>query len=281
MHPIIGYANEHQANPRAFIRYSRVQSVMLLWCKAGRGRVTVNGVNYPLPSGSFLVLPWNHAISYHPDIEEPFLVAGVHLVPDYPPGQPLPLSVVHDAADLADEAALHGAGMPPLCTTTLQGTWADAPQLHLLADYIVAWSQRGQRPEGMARRLGELLVEELRLAVDGMRAEAIPPRLERVLAYARQHLAERITLAELAEEARSSRSTVTRLFARHLQRSPTQWLLEARMERAAHLLSTTGSPIGQVGRQVGIDDPYYFSRLFHRYYTLTPTAYRQQSSLIR
>ncbi len=46
-----------------------------------------------------------------------------------------------------------------------------------------------------------------------------------------------------------------------------------------NLLATTHIPVGEIGKMVGIDDPYYFSRIFKRKYHMTPTRYRGMISL--
>ena len=52
------------------------------------------------------------------------------------------------------------------------------------------------------------------------------------------------------------------------------------MERAAQLLTTTRLPVGQIGKMIGIDDPYYFSKAFKRYHRTTPTSFRSTRALI-
>jgi AraC-like DNA-binding protein len=278
--PTIAMANAYQFTAKQRTRFQRVESVMLLWCKAGAGQVTANGQAYVLHPGQFLLLPWNHAIAYYPDATSPFLVAGVHLIPDYPPGLPPPSGVTHVIQEREGGATSPcGAGSPPLCTSVIPGAFTRFRALEHCAEYIVAWAQRGRRPAWMARHLAEVLVEELHLVI-GASDHAFPPQLHTLLSYLHDHLAERISLPELATHIGCNPSTVTRLFARYLQRTPMQWLLDARMDRAAHLLVTTALPVGEIGRQVGIDDPYYFSKRFRQYYGVAPTVYRRQSSLL-
>ncbi len=55
---------------------------------------------------------------------------------------------------------------------------------------------------------------------------------------------------------------------------PHQYLLRARMERAATLLATTNLAIGAIAHAVGIDDPYRFSKGFRQKFHVTPRSWR-------
>lgn len=58
-----------------------------------------------------------------------------------------------------------------------------------------------------------------------------------------------------------------------------QWVAQQRLHCAAHLLMTTGLPIGEIGCRVGMDDPYHFSKWFTRHQQMTPTAFRKAMSM--
>ena len=50
--------------------------------------------------------------------------------------------------------------------------------------------------------------------------------------------------------------------------------ISLKMARARHLLDTTTLLVAEVGRQVGMDDPFYFSRQFGRVHGMSPSQYR-------
>ncbi|MFD2875975.1 helix-turn-helix domain-containing protein [Paenibacillus rhizoplanae] len=49
----------------------------------------------------------------------------------------------------------------------------------------------------------------------------------------------------------------------------------SKIQRAGHLLDLTELSIKEVGAAVGINDPYYFSRLFKRISGFSPSSYRR------
>lgn len=68
-------------------------------------------------------------------------------------------------------------------------------------------------------------------------------------------------------------------FTRVVGEPPGRALIRARMDRAATLLASSPLKVGEVARQVGIDDLFYFSRLFKKYRRVSPEAFRKESRL--
>ncbi|HYF48201.1 MAG TPA: AraC family transcriptional regulator [Planctomycetota bacterium] len=83
-----------------------------------------------------------------------------------------------------------------------------------------------------------------------------------------------ISLDELAKRAGFSAQHLNRVFRRTLGVTPLQYLQQARMEHAAKLLAGGDLTIKAIAAQSGFDDPYYFSRVFHEHFGVSPTEYR-------
>lgn len=58
--------------------------------------------------------------------------------------------------------------------------------------------------------------------------------------------------------------------------SPGRFLMYRRLLKAGLLLRTTDLPIKQIASNVGLDDLYYFSRQFKKYFHLPPGRYRKE-----
>jgi len=84
---------------------------------------------------------------------------------------------------------------------------------------------------------------------------------------------ERLALADLAAGARLSVAHFCTEFRRHFGVPPIAYLLQRRMRVAAMLLRGTALPIGEIGRRVGYDDPYYFSKLFKVTFGMPPSQF--------
>ena len=97
----------------------------------------------------------------------------------------------------------------------------------------------------------------------------------RVLAWIEENLQQRITLDAAARFVHRSRSTISHLFRSELKMSFQQSVIEARLDRAEkYFREFPDATISEIASQVGIEDQYYFSRLYRKNRGQTPTQYR-------
>jgi AraC-like DNA-binding protein len=275
--PVIVFANWFQFGAGERTAHARVQSRMLLWCREGKGLARVNGEGRMLVPGDWLLLPWAHAIEYEADAEAPFLVGGVHVVPRHALTKPVVFSASHFADDKLADLPERGDAEWPKLGGLVQGRFADGDRLALLANYIVERFQAAPPEEATMRTLGGLLVQELTAAVEMRRAGGalIPGELWRMQEYARAHLAQNLSIEDLARVAGCSGASVHRLFRDYATSAPGRWMARMRAQRAAELLRTTRLSVREVGEQVGLPDPFHFSRFFKRHTGVSPRAYQQ------
>lgn len=85
-----------------------------------------------------------------------------------------------------------------------------------------------------------------------------------------------VSVGELARRLNLDRSYFSKVFRQATGRSPQQYLVELRLEKAAELLSRYGRPPGEAALSVGYPDVSSFSRMFRRHYGLSPTEYQNQ-----
>jgi AraC family transcriptional activator FtrA len=96
-----------------------------------------------------------------------------------------------------------------------------------------------------------------------------------VMAWALEHLGERIGVADLARAGHLSTRTLTRRFTDATGTSPARWLLEQRIAASVALLESTATPVEDVGALVGIPSPAAFRRHFARAMGVPPSVYRR------
>lgn len=61
--------------------------------------------------------------------------------------------------------------------------------------------------------------------------------------------------------------------------SPKEYMKLKRIKRAAELITTTATPIGEIAFCVGIEDPLYFSRVFKQHFGMSPTEWRNKNTI--
>ena len=106
----------------------------------------------------------------------------------------------------------------------------------------------------------------------------IPQRLLLARQHLENHLARRITLPELARIAALSVSQFSAVFKAHFGQAPIDYLLALRMRQAVFYLSDLSFNVAEVGRKVGFEDPFYFSKQFKRHFGKSPRHYREALS---
>lgn len=86
-----------------------------------------------------------------------------------------------------------------------------------------------------------------------------------------------LSLTAIADTLNLNRSYLSTLLARELGMPLSAYVLEKRILRAQHLLSSTPLSIQEIAWEVGIPDANYFARLFKRETGMTPKHYREEN----
>ena len=102
-------------------------------------------------------------------------------------------------------------------------------------------------------------------------------RLQLMMQYIHQKFAYNISLSDIADQAKVSKSTALNLFHRYLGISPVTYLVNYRLQEAAKLLASTEKKVTVISKDTGFDSVDYFCKAFKKYYKLTPTEYRKKA----
>lgn len=100
-------------------------------------------------------------------------------------------------------------------------------------------------------------------------------KLQRVIGYVNEHLAERVALGTLAALVGLSQSHFSRAFKRSTGLSPYHFQLRARIRRAEELLLLEGASIASVAAATGFADQAHFTRTFRQMVGRTPGRFRR------
>ncbi len=92
------------------------------------------------------------------------------------------------------------------------------------------------------------------------------------------HFAEEVSAAQMAAKAKMSKRNFIRRFKAATGETFSTYLQQLRIEVAKKSLETTRLNIDEITYQIGYEDSRSFSRLFKKYTSLTPSAYRDRFS---
>lgn len=101
--------------------------------------------------------------------------------------------------------------------------------------------------------------------------------LQHVVGHVRDHLAEPIRVADLAEVAGCSADQLDRRMKRVFGLTPKQYVLRVRVERVAQLLTDTDTPLADIAASTGFYDQSDMTRRFARLTNHTPAQFRSSA----
>jgi AraC-like DNA-binding protein len=101
-------------------------------------------------------------------------------------------------------------------------------------------------------------------------------RLAPVFSYIDAHLAEPLTVDDLARVAQLSRSRFFSFFQERMQLSPMAYLKEVRLAEARRRLIATDERLSDVAEATGFSGPFHLSREFRRHVGLPPAEFRKR-----
>lgn len=243
--------------PTHYAQRSRPMDHLLIWVLGGSGFARTEGLSMSAKAGSLLSFRPGTPHEYGADRQEPWDIVWVHY---------------QGRLAKAFTDAIRNFGGPHVALgldDQLHDRWLELIAAHLPHD-----------PRG-AVRVNTALYGLLGLVIHRLqqRSQVRPTtgtlNVHRLQTYIGQHLAEPITLAELARQVNLSPTHFARVFKQQVGISPINYVIQKRMMQASSLLTETNQPHKQIAAAVGYEDPFYFSRLFKKIVGVSPATYRQ------
>lgn len=225
----------------------------LVYVFGGNGVFTVEGKEYPAVPGKLFY--------FYPGLVHQCETRGPDHVQFY---------AVHFSFHYGDGNTDCRLPLEPVNTITDQPGTKSA-----FSELLQNWKQPDISHVWKSNLLLERLIFEL---LTGLRSRVIPDinhkRAELAAAYIEEHFMENLTISQLCQHVGVKEATLYRIFHEVWNESPMDFVTHRRIDKARELLYTEDCSVQCVGQMVGIDDPYYFSRLFRKWTGLSPRQYR-------
>ena len=111
-----------------------------------------------------------------------------------------------------------------------------------------------------------------------VRGGLAPVVVRRVQEYLLSHLADSVTLSDLAREAGLSEYHFARMFRQSTGLAPHQYVMQRRMEKAKALVQNTATPLTDIALACGFNSASHFSNRFRSATGMTPSQLRAASA---
>lgn len=105
---------------------------------------------------------------------------------------------------------------------------------------------------------------------------AANPEIIQLIRYLENHIGENISLEHAAGRCALGKSQFCILFKKHTGETFVNYFNHLKMKRAYELLSCTNLQVQEVANQIGIRDISYFSRMFKKYYQISPSDVKKR-----
>jgi AraC family transcriptional regulator of arabinose operon len=232
------------------------QTIVII-CVDGLGWCELGGSSHVVRPGQTLVVPAGTPHEYGADRESPWTIWWMHLV-----GSDLPALV---------QASGSGAVGPVL-------SLGDLPQAVSLVEEALLGMERDDSPPTLQAAAGAAwhlmaLLSTARFGISVGRSDPV----QVTIAHLQRRFAERVSVAELAELVGLSPSYFSALFRKTTGCGPREYQTRLRMMKCRQLLDTTDLPVSTIARNVGYDDPLYFSRQFRSVHGMTASEHRARA----
>jgi AraC-like DNA-binding protein/mannose-6-phosphate isomerase-like protein (cupin superfamily) len=263
MHPVvkqlyvtdIGYypnaQHHHRQRPRG------TEGHIIIYCVSGKGKARIEEQAYTISAGEFILLPANKAHEYSADENHPWTIYWVHFAGTNSEnfihmmiqkmGTPVfPISFQENRLKLFEEIYSNlekGYSIDNIC-------YASLGLQYFLASccFDTNYNLQSKKEKNDS--------------------------IDLCITYMQKNIKRTLTLGEIAGAANLSPSHITTLFKKKTGFTLIEYFNQMKTQKACQYLLFTNLRINEIASRLGIDDPYYFSRMFTKIIGKSPLQYR-------
>lgn len=242
-------------------RKEGISQYILIYCIRGKGWCEYNGQRHQIFANDFFIIPAYTPHKYGADKQDPWTIYWIHFK--------------------GETAHLFAASLDIPAKLSPDNNSRIAERLGTFEE-IFKTLQMGYGKENLYFAFSCLYYFLGSLTyIHKFRENSVNPpvqqdMVERAIHFMQENLEKRITPQEIAQFLGYSYSHFSAVFSKQTGYSPFNYYLRLKIQQACHYLDFTDMKINQVCYKVGIEDPYYFSRLFKSFTGLSPKIYRRQ-----
>ncbi len=252
--------------PHAMYHYRErpdgVAQYILIYCIKGSGWYSVFGKRYEIKEQQYFIIPQSEPHIYASNNDDPWTIYWVHftgtMAPFFGDNCYTPtditmtkISRIADRNNIFEEIFLTLSDNYSLDNLRYASS--------LLYGFLASFKY--------IKQFRNYNAEDARLANDDIVSAAVR--------FMNENIEKQLTLTQIADYIGYSTSQFSLIFKSKTGHSPLNYFNMLKVQRACKFLETTDLKINQICSKVGIDDSYYFSRLFSKTVGISPKQYRK------
>jgi len=263
-HPIIGnlYITDIGYYPKAKFHYRErpdgADQHILIYCIEGKGEATINGESFDIGAGDFFIVPAKIGHQYASNEKKPWTIFWVHFKGE----------ATAPMIDLL-EKQLNG----------YKGSIQNSKKSIDLFDEMYLQLERGYSGDHLVYS-NMCLMHYLATFMypDSSLASHLPQQDSSNVAidFLNNNLDRTVSLEEMAASVGLSPSHFSFVFKKKTGFTPIEYFNHLKVQKACQFLLFTDLRIKEIAFELGIEDPFYFSRMFTKVMGLSPNEYREK-----
>ncbi len=235
------------------------EQYILIYCIEGKGWITVDGKRSVVKANQYFIIPKGVPHKYGSDEKDSWSIYWLHF---------------------SGELASHYSDISGMANSIIRSEVSRIADRNLLFEEMLLNLEMGYSQENINYAnvcLSHFLasfkyISQYRQVRRGKEKDIV----EKSIIFMKEKIREKITLSEIAGNIGLSASHFSLIFRTKTGRSPMDYLMHLRIQRACALLDATAMRISEIAGETGYDDPFYFSRVFKNIMNSSPVQYRKE-----
>lgn len=235
---------------------------ILIYCTAGRGWAVIDGNKVMIKEGEYLVIPADVKHRYGADEDQPWSIYWAHFN-GWSAANFIELLLKNSTNNVG--SAIYNEKRTALFDNIYRTLESGYSIDHLFYLNMMFYSYLGTFC--FPQFLNPPYKEE-------------KSKIDIVIEYMQEHIMETVVLKDLASLIHMSSSHFSAMFKNKTGHSPLEYFNHLKIQRACQYLEFTDMPVKELCYTLGLDDPFYFSRLFSKYMGESPLHYRKRKRFL-
>lgn len=241
-------------------RKTPIDQYVLIYCLDGAGRYRIGSREFQISANQYFILPAGIPHLYAADDNDPWTIYWIHfkgpLAPYYAEGATKPLDILPEKHSRINNRL----NIFEEIFNTLKSGYSNE-NLRYVSSLFHYY-------------LGSLrYIQQYRNASSepGNEGDAIKEAIH----FMQENIEKHVTLHDMAAQTGYSPSHFSALFKKQTGHAPLAYFNLLKVQQACFMLDSTDMKINQICYKVGIEDTYYFSRLFSKIMGMSPSEYKK------
>lgn len=232
---------------------------ILVYCIEGKGELEINKKKYNIQRDFFFIIPMNVSHNYKADENEPWTIYWMHFKGNH--ANAIVDLLVKQIGSNQSQLPFHEERLHlfnEMYSNLEKGysldnlLYVNMCLWHYLTSFIYGDKFNGSKKAGK--------ISKIDVSIELMQSK----------------INETLSLEEIAQKINLSASHFSNLFKIQTGFSPIEYFIHLKIQKACQYLLFTELRVKEVAFKLGMDDPYYFSRIFTKVMGISPNEYRKK-----